>query len=95
MRGEPLTIMPTQTEQLGNGLEHDYRAYLLRMWQAGSQERPVWRASLEDATSGERQVFSEITDLLAYLESLTGAQTVEPGQPPDPPQGHTAPATGD
>lgn len=94
MRGEPLTIMPTRTEQTGNGLEHDYRAYLLRMWQAGSQERPVWRASLEDATSGERQVFSEIADLVAFLQSLTGGQSGQPGPPSDPPEAHSAPAPG-
>jgi hypothetical protein len=88
-------IMPSHAEQPGQGLKPDYRAYLLRMWQAGGQERPVWRASLEDATSGERQVFSEIADLVAFLESLTGAQREQPGPPPKPTEDPTTPVPSD
>jgi hypothetical protein len=53
-----------------------YRAYLLRLWQAeGDDGRPVWRAALEDARSGERHGFANLARLCAFLEALTTHRT--------------------
>jgi hypothetical protein len=44
-----------------------YRAFLLRLWpQPGG-----WRASLEDARSGERLGFASLEDLFAHLLQLS------------------------
>lgn len=48
-----------------------YRAYLVRLWQARSGGRVVWRASAEDAHTGERQAFAELEELFAFLEDVT------------------------
>ena len=46
-----------------------YRAYLLRVWQANDADgRPVWRAALEDARTGERRGFADLARLCAFLE---------------------------
>ena len=47
----------------------DYHAALLRLW----RERPggMWRASLQDAESGERFGFADLERLFAYLLRLT------------------------
>ena len=53
-----------------------YRAYLLRLWQAdGDDGHPVWRASLEDARTGERCGFADLARLCTFLEALTAHST--------------------
>lgn len=50
-----------------------YIAYMLRLWQVGGRGgRAVWRASLENAHTGERLVFGEGEALLAFLADLMG-----------------------
>ena len=44
-----------------------YIAYMLRLWQAGSEDAPVWRASLESTRTGERLVFANLDTLFAFL----------------------------
>lgn len=44
----------------------DYRSYLLRLWRV-SEEKPVWRASLEDPRTGNRMLFSSLDELFAFL----------------------------
>jgi hypothetical protein len=53
-----------------------YRLYLLRLWQAHSGERVVWRASLEDVHSGERRGFAGLDRMRAFLEDQLGASSV-------------------
>jgi hypothetical protein len=54
--------------------QEDYVAYMLRLWRAGSRHgQPVWRASLEDAHTGERQVFGDIEALVAFLVGKTNS----------------------
>jgi hypothetical protein len=50
-----------------------YRAYLLRLWRADSENaRPAeWRASLEDPRTGERLGFASLEQLFAFLIVLT------------------------
>jgi hypothetical protein len=46
-----------------------YRAYLLRLWRAGSADRLSWRASLELPRTGERRGFGDLASLFAFLEA--------------------------
>jgi hypothetical protein len=60
-----------------------YRAYLLRLWRAdGDDGRPVWRASLEDARTGERRGFADLARLLTFLEEQTDSWTGYDAPPP-------------
>ena len=61
-----------------------YRAYLLRLWQSeGEDGRPVWRAALEDARTGDRHGFADLARLYAFLEAQTANWT---GCEPHPPE---------
>jgi hypothetical protein len=61
-----------------------YIAYLLRLWQVdGRDGQPVWRAALEDARTGERYGFADLTRLCAFLEAQT-AHWIGPDT--DPPE---------
>jgi hypothetical protein len=42
-----------------------YRAYLLRLWHTAEGQ---WRATLEDAHSGERRAFARVEELARFLE---------------------------
>jgi hypothetical protein len=53
-----------------------YLAYMLRMWQATSDGRLVWRASLESPHTGERQGFPDLRSLFEFLER--GAEEAAP-----------------
>jgi hypothetical protein len=46
-------------------------SYLLRLWQIESRGRLVWRASLEDARTGERRGFASIDALLIFVRRQT------------------------
>jgi hypothetical protein len=48
----------------------NYYAGLLRLWREGAG--CPWRASLQDAESGERLGFADLEQLFAYLQCLTG-----------------------
>ena len=52
----------------------NYMAYMLRLWQVGSRSgQPVWRASLENPHTGERQAFGDVGALVAFLAEKTAA----------------------
>ncbi len=59
-----------------------YLAYMLRLWQVGSGEEPIWRASLESPHTGERQGFAGLQALFAFLEEQTRS-TDDPGATSD------------
>lgn len=44
-------------------------SYLLRLWEAGSGGKLVWRSSVENVQTGERRGFVTLIDLLIYLEA--------------------------
>jgi hypothetical protein len=49
-----------------------YLSYMLRLWQAGSRGgQQVWRASLENPHTGERQAFGGVEALVAFLAEKT------------------------
>jgi hypothetical protein len=52
-----------------------YRAYLVRLWQTRSRGQVVWRASVQDAHSSERDAFADLEALFAFLEEKTGGRT--------------------
>ena len=52
----------------------EYMAFLLRLWAVREAGDVHWRASLEDAQTGERQGFANLALLCEFLEQLsTGA----------------------
>ncbi len=53
-------------------------AYLIRLWQVHCEGQMVWRASLEDAHSGEKKGFGNPAGLFAFLQEKLG---LKPGLP--------------
>jgi hypothetical protein len=51
--------------------KQDYLAYMLRVWKAHTDEGPIWRASLESPHTGERQAFTDLVALFAFLQERT------------------------
>ncbi len=51
------------------GRPADYYAYLIRLWR--TEPDGPWRASLEDARTGERIGFSDLAQAYAYLLGKT------------------------
>ena len=63
-----------------------YRSYLVRLWQTESTGEWVWRASIENAHTGEQRGFARLELLFQFLEQDTGgaAYEVEPRAEPEP-----------
>ena len=64
-----------------------YLAYLVRLWRVRSAGRSVWRASLEDAHTGEQRGFADLETLFTFLknkiqvnEALRNGQAATRGQ---------------
>ncbi len=49
-----------------------YLAYMLRLCQVRDNDEMVWRASLEDAHTGERHGFASLELLVAFLQEQVG-----------------------
>ena len=71
-------------------MEHLYLAYLLRLWQANSNEQTIWRASLENPHTGERHAFGTLDALFMFLGAETGAVTRQ--EMPDADSGQIEPS---
>jgi hypothetical protein len=52
--------------------ELDYLSYLLRLWRANDGKQHVWRASLENSLTSERQGFASLDELFEFLRQQTG-----------------------
>ena len=63
-----MTDLPKSSEE-----QQVYFSYLLRLWKTGGGERPLWRASLKSAHTGEQVGFASLADLFAFLENETGS----------------------
>ncbi len=50
-----------------------YRAYLLRLWQAGDPNAPKWLASLEDPHTRQVMRFASLERLFDFVRSLEAA----------------------
>jgi hypothetical protein len=57
--------LPSSSLQLSGS----YRAYLVRMWQEHPQA--PWRASVQNAQTGELRIFSDLEQLVAFLYTQT------------------------
>mgnify|MGYP001551963900 CR=1 FL=1 len=55
----------------GSKEQQGYLSYLLRLWKTDGRERPLWRASLKSAHTGEQVGFASLADLFAFLENET------------------------
>ena len=47
----------------------DYFSFVLRLWRAGNDKEPVWRASLNNALTQELVGFAGLEEMCAYLEA--------------------------
>lgn len=52
--------------------ELKHLAYLVKLWQVHSEGKKVWRASLEDAHTGEKRGFGDPAVLFALLQEKIG-----------------------
>ena len=57
------------------------RVYLLRLWQVEDDGRFVWRASLEDARTGERRGFADLARLYTFLAEQIATNLQRPAAP--------------
>ena len=55
-----------------------YKSYLLRLWTATHDGEPVWRASLQSTTTGQRRGFSDLESLFDYLAALAVGEKAAP-----------------
>jgi hypothetical protein len=65
-----------------------YLAYLLRMWQSGDPDHPVWLASLEDPHTRHVIYFHDLADLCSFLVEETRKSDSAPPYPVLPQNGH-------
>jgi hypothetical protein len=70
------------TEKRVRKRERPYLAYLLRLWQVRNKGQADWRASVEDAHTGERRGFAGLAELFTFLENESG-QVVQDQLAPD------------
>jgi hypothetical protein len=56
-----------------------YLSYLLRLWQEGSDQPPLWRASLETPHSHEQQAFAGLDELFAFLREQLDMEPPQSG----------------
>lgn len=52
--------------------ERGYLAYLVRLWAVHHDGDLVWRASAENAHTGERRVFADVASLCVFLRESVG-----------------------
>jgi hypothetical protein len=65
-------------------VKHHYLSYLLRVWQAGNPESPVWVASLEDPHSHQIILFKTLDALWQHLLQTTGFLNEGSANEPEP-----------
>jgi hypothetical protein len=60
-------VTAASTENLVTEQQRPYLAYLLRLWQIQDKWETGWRASLENAHTGEKLAFAHLDELVAFL----------------------------
>jgi hypothetical protein len=68
-----------------------YFSYLLRMWRAGDETDGEWRASMENAQTGEREVFSGVEAVVDFIRQQAGETSDPQGKREDVPGAGEAP----
>ena len=64
------------------GRKH-YLSFMLRLWRAGNDGKPVWRASLKDPLTRECLGFAGLRELFAYLEAQIEESNLSSKKRPD------------
>ena len=72
---------PDMNKPRGKPKQEREQVYLLRLWQVESEGCLVWRASLEDAHTGERQGFADLALLYTFLTEQTAVDPQKPAAP--------------
>ena len=52
--------------------EQRYLAYMVRLWTVRNNDELIWRASIENAHTGERHAFADLAGLFGFLREVTG-----------------------
>ena len=60
--------------------EQRYLAYMVRLWSVHHNGDPVWRASAENAHTGERRAFADLVGLFEFLLAAVAEEPPTPGQ---------------
>ena len=58
--------------------EQRYLAYLVRLWTVHDNGDVVWRASAENAHTGERYAFADVAALIDYLRAAVEEEQSPP-----------------
>lgn len=53
------------------GNELNYYSFLLRLWRVADHDQPVWRASLEEPSTGKRIGFTDLDALFTFLRGVS------------------------
>ena len=62
--------------------EPGYLSFLLRLWRVDDGEASAWRASLQNALTGQRQGFANLAQLMAFLQQqIAVSGNPGPGSP--------------
>jgi hypothetical protein len=89
-------VAAAATEGLVTRRKRPYLAYLLRLWQVQDKGHIDWRASVENAHTGERVGFVDMDGLIAFLREQTGLAPPEACsvKGPDTPKMNSEPEEG-
>ena len=60
--------------------EQRYLAYMVRLWTVQNNDGLIWRASVENAHTGERHAFADLAGLFAFLQAAVAAEPAVAGQ---------------
>jgi hypothetical protein len=59
--------------------ERRYVAFLVRLWSVHPNGELIWRASAENAHTGERHAFADLTALCDFLRAAVAEEPATPG----------------
>jgi hypothetical protein len=45
--------------------------YVVRLWPSGSLDQRVWRATVQNPTTGEHHIFADLSEFFAFIEECT------------------------
>lgn len=70
-------LINTPSGQTKPTVRKGYLAYLVRLWQFNQEGEKAWRASLEDAHTGESCGFISLEDLFDFLRQRARNYNIE------------------
>ena len=60
-----------------------YYSYLIRLWASETNDELTWRFLLESTECGEKQVFTNLDELLDFFENLIASASLSRGNTGD------------